>query len=94
MPELKERYEAVHAAIMESPSSGLQGLIDNGSVWLLEGALGRAAMSALKAGACVLPPEPKQDFYGSLVPSYEMVKDAVGSPGSVAQAEAYLDGEE
>lgn len=89
MPELKERYESVHAAIMEGPDSGLQGLIDNGSAWLMEGALGRAAMRALEAGACVLPPKPGVDYWGTMIPSYEFVKDAVGSPGSVANAEAY-----
>jgi hypothetical protein len=89
MSDLKKRYESVHAAIMEGPNSGLQGMIDNGSAWLMEGALGRAAMRALEAGACVLPPTPKPDAYGSLAPSYEIVKDAVGSPGSVANAEAY-----
>jgi hypothetical protein len=87
--ELQERYESVHAAIMAGPNSGLQGLIDSGSAWRLEGALGRAAMDALRAGACVLPPTPQPDAYGSLTPSYELVEDRVGSPGSVANAEAY-----
>jgi hypothetical protein len=93
MSDLKERYESVHAAIMEGPSSGLQGMIDNGSAWLMEGALGRAAMAALKAGACVLPPKPGLDYWGTMIPSYEFVKDAVGSPGSVANAEAHEPGE-
>jgi hypothetical protein len=86
---LKERYESVHEAILDSAYSGLQGMIDNGSAWLMEGALGRAAMRALEAGACVLPPKPGLDYYGTMIPSYEFVKDAVGSPGSVANAEAY-----
>lgn len=47
------------------------------------------AKAALDDGACVLPPEPVEDYWGSLVPSYEMVMDAVGSPGSIANAEAY-----
>jgi hypothetical protein len=89
MTELQERYERVHAAIMAGPSSGLQGMIDNGSAWLMEGALGRAAMDALKSGACVLPPKPGLDYWGTMVPSYEFVKDVVGNPGSVANAEAY-----
>lgn len=93
MSDLKSRYESVHGSIMDGPYSGLQNMIDKGLAWTLEGAIGRSAMSALRAGACVLPPEPRTDYYGSLVPSYEMVKDAVGSPGSVANAEAY-DGDE
>ena len=94
MSDLKTRYEAVHAAIMDGPNSGLQGMIDRGSAWLMEGALGRSAMAALRAGACVLPPEPTYDAYGTLVPSYLMVNDAPGSPGSVANAENYSDEEE
>lgn len=92
--DLKERYESVHAAIMAGPNSGLQGMIDNGSAWLMEGALGRAAMHALEAGACVLPPKPGLDYWGTMVPSYEMVKDAPGSPGSVANAESFSGEEE
>lgn len=94
MSDLKERYEAVHAAIMEGPNSGLQGLIDSGLAWTLEGALGRSAKRALDSGACVLAAEPQHDYYGSLVPSYEMVKDIPGSPGSVANAESFLEGAE
>lgn len=89
MSDLKQRYESVHAAIMDGPNSGLQGLIDSGSAWLMEGALGRSAMRALEAGACVLPPKPGLDYFGTMIPSYEMVKDAAGSPGSVANAENY-----
>lgn len=94
MSDLKERYENVHAAIMAGPSAELQDMIDRGSAWLMEGSLGRTAMAALQAGACVLPPQPGLDYWGTMVPSYEFVKDAVGSPGSVANAEAYLEGDE
>lgn len=91
MSDLKERYESVHAAILDGPNADLQGLIDSGLAWRLEGFVGRSAMDALRVGACVLPPEPAEDYYGSLVPSYLMVADAPGSPGSVANAEACLE---
>jgi hypothetical protein len=86
---LKERYESVHAAILDGPSAELQELIDSGLAWRLEGFTGRMAMAALTDGACVLPDTPQTDYYGGMVPSYDFVKDEVGSPGSVANAEAY-----
>lgn len=86
---LEERYEAVHQAILDGPNAELQEWIDSGTAWLLEGAVGRAAMDALRAGACVLPPERHRDYYGNTVPSYLDVQDEAGSTGSVANAEAY-----
>lgn len=89
--ELGTRYEAIRAAIGAGPNAELQELIDSGLAWRLEGHVGRTAMAALTDGACVLPGEPATDYYGSTVPSYLMVEDRVGSPGSVAQAEAYAE---
>jgi hypothetical protein len=94
MPDLKERYEDVHAAILDGPNAELQELIDSGLAWRLEGFTGRMAMAALTDGACVLPDEVHSDYWGSSVPSYKVVKDEVGSPGSVANAEAYRDDQE
>lgn len=88
---LKERHEAVHAAIMDGPNAQLQEWIDSGTAWMLEGHVGRTAMAALRDGAAVLPPESHHDYYGNTVPSYLDVADEIGSPGSVANAEAYDD---
>ncbi|MGH3635578.1 MAG: hypothetical protein ACRDTS_16135 [Mycobacterium sp.] len=89
--ELKDRYEAVHAAITAGPNAGLQELIDTGQAWQLEGAVGRAALGAMTAGVCVAPPELQFDFYGNPVPAYYMLVDEPGSQGSVANAEAFED---
>lgn len=86
---LQDRYEAVHAAILAGPNAQLQGWVDTGMAWQLEGHVGRTASDALAAGALVLPPEPHHDYYGNRVPSHIDVRDEVGSPGSVANAEAY-----
>lgn len=86
---LKDRYDIVHAAIMDGPNAEMQRMIDGGLVWKLEGAMGRAAMDALRMGACVLPSEVQSDYWGSPIPSYLLVAD--NSPGSVALAEDYLD---
>lgn len=86
---LEDRYAAVHTAILEGPNAELQGWVDSGTAWKLEGHVGRTAMDALRAGALVLPPQRENDYWGNTVPSYLDVADETGSPGSVANAEAY-----
>ena len=91
---LQDRYESVHANILAGPNAELQGWVDSGTAWRLEGHVGRVAMDALRSGALVLGPKPTTDYWGSRIPSYIEVKDAVGSPGSVANAENYDEDEE
>jgi hypothetical protein len=62
----------------------LQALIDTGSAWNMEGAIGRAAMDALKSGACFLPTSSRKDYYGNVVPSRYQVKK--GTAGSYANS--------
>jgi hypothetical protein len=58
----------------------LQGLIDSGLAWKLEGAVGRAAMDAIRSGECVLGKEPFTDYWGSRIPSrYEVEPRTKGS---------------
>lgn len=58
----------------------LQQLIDTGVAWNMEGAIGRAAMDALKSGACFLPTTSRRDYYGSTVPSrYQVQPGTAGS---------------
>lgn len=89
MSTLQERYEAIHTTILTGPNAQLQQWIDSGLAWQLEGHVGRTAADALADGAAVLAPEPRRDYWGSSVPSYLQVEDKAGSPGSVANAEAY-----
>ena len=93
MSDLKERWEAVHAAILAGPEAELQKLIDSGLAWRLEGFTGRRAMDALRDGACGLPPERHEDYWGGTVPSHADILDEDGSPGSVANAGAHANGE-
>lgn len=65
----------------------LQELIDTGVAWSMEGAIGRAAMDALKSGACFLPTSSRKDYYGNVVPSRYMVKD--GTAGSYANSVSF-----
>ena len=58
----------------------LQALIDTGSAWNMEGAIGRSAMDSLRSGACFLPTTSRKDYYGSTIPSrYQVQKGTAGS---------------
>ena len=65
----------------------LQGWIDSGMAWKLEGSVGRAAMDSLKDGACMLPLEGHYDYYGSYVPGRNEVKK--GSTGTYQNSVRY-----
>lgn len=52
----------------------LQRMIDDGTAWLLEGSVGRAASQALESGACFLPRVPYHDYWGNVVPSRDWLK--------------------
>jgi len=65
----------------------LQKLINSGEVWKFEGSYGRAAMSALEDGACLLPEEEHQDYYGNAVPSRTQVK--MGTNGSLENCQEF-----
>lgn len=58
----------------------LQDYIDTGMAWKSEGAIGRAAMDALRSGACMLPTIRRVDYYGSNIPSRHQVEK--GTTGS------------
>ena len=67
--------------------TSLQGKINNGLVWKLEGSYGRAAMSALEDGACMLPEESYMDYYGNTVPSRNQVRP--GTTGSLENSQNF-----
>jgi hypothetical protein len=59
----------------------LQQLINSGIAWKLEGSIGRAAMDALRSGACMLPNSVHYDYYGNRIPSVDEVEK--GTTGSI-----------
>ena len=65
----------------------LQSKINTGDSRKLEGSYGRAAMSALEDGACMLPEERYQDYYGNTVPSRADVK--MGTNGSLENCQEF-----
>lgn len=58
----------------------MQRAINSGFAWRGQGSYGRAAMAALEAGDNMLGPSGMSDYYGSFVPSRDMVQE--GSKGS------------
>ena len=58
----------------------LQDNINSGIVWKMEGSQGRAAMSAIESGECMLGEEPKVDYWGNRIPARSEVQE--GTKGS------------
>ena len=79
-PEL----EAERDGLNNYPVAFLQNLIDNGEGWQAEGALGRAIVSALDDGRCVLGPVAHRDYHGRVVPARRDVE--AGAKGSLEYA--------
>jgi hypothetical protein len=75
-----EIYEAVGPQYLLA----LQRRIDDGSIWHFEGSSGRAAADAISAGFCVLGPHRVRDYWGSIIPSRDEVKQ--GTKGSIEYA--------
>ena len=64
----------------------IQGLIDSGQAWLLEGSVGRQCMAAIEDGTAILGPTGHRDYWGNYVPGRDEVKP--GTKGSVEYANA------
>lgn len=73
-------FESGHLSEQESIEF-IQGLIDSGDVWKLQGSYGRAAMDLIRGGQCLLGPVGHHDAYGNYVPSRDEVQP--GTPGSL-----------
>lgn len=66
-----------------------QEMIDNGSVWRMEGSMGRTAMSLIESGDCILGETGHTDYWGNYVPSRHEVEP--GTKGSVEYAERMME---
>lgn len=86
MTEFYEEHESV-----ESYYAALQSRINDGTIWILEGSAGRAAMDAIRGGNCVLGPRGHQNYWGSPIPGRDEVKK--GTLGSIEYA-ANINGQE
>ena len=72
--------------------SNMQNLINSGECWKMEGSMGRAAMGCLETGACMLPDEEYQDFYGNTVPARSQLKE--GTKGTFQNSVNFWSGVE
>lgn len=82
-------YRTIRRLQEENGVASMQRLIDDGSVWHMEGAMGRNAMELLRTGQCMLPKKQYRDFYGNMIPSRDQVEP--GSVGSYQNAVRYWD---
>ena len=65
-----------------------QDAINSGMAWTLQGSYGRAAVSLIEAGKCMLGEVGHRDYWGNYVPSrYEVKAGTKGSPEFVAAHE-------
>ena len=81
-----------HKGIGAMMDMSIQGLIDSGMAWRMEGSIGRQCMAAIEAGRAMLGPEGHYDYYGNYVLSrYEVEPGTMGSPEYVAASEEYED---
>ena len=80
-------YHTIKKLQKEFGFEELQELINSGNAWKMEGYVGREAMSALEAGACMLPKKDNYDYYGNTVPSRDKLKP--GTKGTYQNSKAY-----
>lgn len=59
----------------------MQKMINDGSVWKMEGSIGRHAMSLLCSGECYLPETSHFDAYGNRIPSRNELEE--GTRGTI-----------
>jgi hypothetical protein len=79
----------VRAAQEEAGLTEIQGWIESGQAWKLEGAVGRAAMNHLETGECFLPTVSHRDAYGNKVPSRDELKP--GSKGTLENSARFYE---
>ncbi len=61
-------------------AKALQRQINSGTIWMLQGFMGRTAMDALESGLVMLGKTRQKDYYGNTIPSRDDVKP--GTKGS------------
>lgn len=65
----------------------MQGMVNSGMAWRMQGSYGRAAMRAIEAGQIMLGKDGHRDYWGNYVPGRKEVKAGTkGSFGYVAEA--------
>jgi len=63
--------------------------INDGSVWKMQGSMGRQAMALIESGHCVLGEQGHRDYYGNYIPSRTEVQP--GTKGSQEYADKMME---
>jgi hypothetical protein len=67
-------------------AQAMQRQINSGTIWSLQGSMGRAAMDMINSGRCMVGKEAHSDYWGNLVPSRDMLKAGTkGTPDFVIE---------
>jgi hypothetical protein len=74
----------------EEEIEAMQGLINSGTAWKLEGSTGRRAMDLINSGHCILGEKGHRDYWGNYVPSRTEVKP--GTKGSIEYQQDMMEG--
>ena len=71
----------------ESDKRVYQRLVNSGQAWMMEGAVGRTAMSLIEQGEIVLGEQGHRDYYGNRIPSRDDLK--AGTKGTFQNSVNY-----
>lgn len=86
----KPTFKQITALQKQYGFDKMQESINTGQCWKMEGSVGREAMAQLESGACMLPKEFKTDYYGSRVPSRDVLKP--GTKGTFKNSQNFWEG--
>jgi hypothetical protein len=80
-------FDFEDATTEDAARQSMQHAINDGSVWHMQGSLGRSAMAMIEAGQCALGLKGVRDYWGSYIPNRNEVRP--GTKGSVEYVEAH-----
>ena len=80
-------YKTIESLQKAYGFSEIQGHINSGMAWKLEGSVGREAMALLESGACMLPKVQRIDYYGTRVPIRDDLK--AGTKGTFKNSQNF-----
>lgn len=61
--------------------------LNSGQIWCMEGSVGRFADDCLRIGVCMLPEHETRDYYGTRIPSRNILRE--GTKGTLGNSQAF-----
>jgi hypothetical protein len=71
--------------------AALQRQVNNGTIWSMQGSMGRAAMDAIQSGRILVGLQPHKDYWGNTVPGRDQLE--AGTKGTRGFVEAAMGSE-